>query len=127
MTVTETVKSAVGLSTDSKPAPTREAMSEARLPIAYRDSCANLLIPLNRCRYEEYYLPWKCEVSAVSYCSLDGGWWMCREGIGIGIEQRLINGQTERHSYEKCQYDEFKKRVAKMDELRAAKGGERSN
>ncbi|TVY58301.1 NADH dehydrogenase [ubiquinone] 1 beta subcomplex subunit 7 [Lachnellula cervina] len=95
MTVTETVKSAVGLPTDSKPAPTREAMSEARLPIAYRDSCANLLIPLNRCRYEEYYLPWKCE--------------------------------TERHSYEKCQYDEFKKRVAKMDELRAAKGGERSN
>ncbi|TVY94357.1 NADH dehydrogenase [ubiquinone] 1 beta subcomplex subunit [Lachnellula willkommii] len=115
MTVTETVKSAVGLSTDSKPAPTREAMSEARLPIAYRDSCANLLIPLNRCRYEEYYLPWKCEM------------WMWREDTGIGIEQRLINGQTERHSYEKCQYDEFKKRVAKMDELRAAKGGERSN
>jgi len=41
---------------------TREQMSEARLPLAYRDSCANLLIPLNRCRYEEYYLPWKCEV-----------------------------------------------------------------
>jgi NADH dehydrogenase (ubiquinone) 1 beta subcomplex subunit 7 len=35
--------------------------------------------------------------------------------------------QTERHSYEKCQYEEFKKRVAKIDELRAAKGGERSN
>ena len=35
--------------------------------------------------------------------------------------------QNERHSYEKCQYDEFKKRVAKMDELRAAKGGARSN
>ncbi|TVY33791.1 NADH dehydrogenase [ubiquinone] 1 beta subcomplex subunit [Lachnellula subtilissima] len=113
MTVTETVKAAVGLPTESKPAPaTREAMSEGRLPIAYRDSCANLLIPLNRCRYEEYYLPWKCEG---------------RDGIGIGIVQTLINGQTERHSYEKCQYDEFKKRVAKMDELRAAKGGERSN
>ena len=77
MTVTEAVKSAVGLG-DSKAArtyssafqltvltrvaATREAMSEARLPLAYRDSCANLLIPLNRCRYEEYYLPWKCEV-----------------------------------------------------------------
>jgi NADH dehydrogenase (ubiquinone) 1 beta subcomplex subunit 7 len=78
MTVTEAVKSVVGLG-DSKsarayllhpsidlanlaPAATREAMSEARLPLAYRDSCANLLIPLNRCRYEEYYLPWKCEV-----------------------------------------------------------------
>lgn len=35
--------------------------------------------------------------------------------------------QNERHTYEKCQYEEFKKRVAKMDELRAAKGGERSN
>ncbi|KAH8687969.1 NADH-ubiquinone oxidoreductase B18 subunit-domain-containing protein [Tricladium varicosporioides] len=95
MTVTETAKAAVGLG-DSKSAPaTREAMSEARLPLAYRDSCANLLIPLNRCRHESYFLPWKCE--------------------------------TERHSYEKCQYLEFKKRVAKMDELRAEKGGARSN
>jgi len=49
--------------TPPQPAPTsREAMSAARLPIAYRDSCAHLLIPLNRCRFEEYYLPWKCEV-----------------------------------------------------------------
>ena len=37
-------------------------MSDARLPLAYRDSCAHLLIPLNRCRRNEYYLPWKCEV-----------------------------------------------------------------
>ena len=37
-------------------------MSAARVPLAYRDSCANLLIPLNKCRYNEYYLPWKCEV-----------------------------------------------------------------
>lgn len=35
--------------------------------------------------------------------------------------------QDERHSYEKCQYVEFKKRVAKMDELRESKGGARSN
>lgn len=31
--------------------------------------------------------------------------------------------QDERHSYEKCQYEEFKRRVAKMDELRVEKGG----
>ncbi|KAI4241702.1 MAG: hypothetical protein LQ352_007394 [Teloschistes flavicans] len=96
MTVTETVKDALGVDQGQvKPLATREEMSEARLPIQYRDSCANLLIPLNRCRFETYYLPWKCE--------------------------------DERHSYEKCQYEEFKKRVAKMDEIRAAKGGERSN
>lgn len=35
--------------------------------------------------------------------------------------------QNERHTYEKCQYEEFKKRVAKMEELRAATGGNRSN
>ncbi|KAF6807957.1 nadh-ubiquinone oxidoreductase b18 subunit family protein [Colletotrichum musicola] len=73
---------------------TREEMRDAKLPIAYRDSCAGLLIPLNRCRADSWYLPWRCE--------------------------------DERHSYEKCQYDEFKKRVAKMNELRAEKGA-RSN
>lgn len=35
--------------------------------------------------------------------------------------------QDERHSYEKCQYEEFKLRVKKMDEMREAKGGARSN
>ncbi|OAA65848.1 NADH-ubiquinone oxidoreductase b18 [Niveomyces insectorum RCEF 264] len=84
-----------GASEEVLPKATREQMSEAKLPLAYRDSCANLLIPLNRCRFETYYLPWKCE--------------------------------TERHSYEKCQYLEFKKRVAKMNELREAKNGARSN
>lgn len=36
-----------------------------------------------------------------------------------------LRKQDERHSYEKCQYVEFKKRVAKMDELKAARQGER--
>ncbi|KAM4057456.1 NADH-ubiquinone oxidoreductase b18 subunit (NDUFB7) domain-containing protein [Hirsutella rhossiliensis] len=82
--------------TDSEPRrATREEMREARLPLAYRDSCAHLLIPLNKCRKATWYAPWKCT--------------------------------DERHSYEKCQYVEFKKRVAKMDELRESKGGARSN
>ena len=90
MTVTEAIKSAVGLGDRSpsppalpfsapalarQPAPaltpateaTREEMSAAKLPLAYRDSCAHLLIPLNRCRFEEYYLPWKCEVNRPIY------------------------------------------------------------
>ena len=29
---------------------TQEQMAEARLDLAYRDYCAHLLIPLNRCR-----------------------------------------------------------------------------
>lgn len=89
-------------------------MSAARLPLAYRDSCAHLLIPLNRCRHEEYYLPWKCEVHGPPDPT-------------IYLDERLMWRQNERHTYEKCQYEEFKLRVAKMDELRAAKGGARSN
>jgi hypothetical protein len=37
-------------------------MRDAKLPLQYRDSCAHLLIPLNRCRFETWYMPWKCEV-----------------------------------------------------------------
>jgi len=37
-------------------------MSAERVPLAYRDKCASLLVPLNRCRKKEWYLPWKCEV-----------------------------------------------------------------
>ncbi len=33
--------------------------------------------------------------------------------------------QDERHSYEKCQYEAFKIRVAKMDEMRAAQTDEK--
>ncbi|KAH0612529.1 uncharacterized protein LAJ45_00246 [Morchella importuna] len=93
MTLAETVKDAVH---DLKEAVvgtqlSNKEMADARLPIAYRDKCAHLLVPLNRCRYDTYYMPWKCE--------------------------------DERHSYEKCQYIEFKRRVAKMDELKAEKGG----
>ncbi|KAK9115706.1 hypothetical protein Sjap_014653 [Stephania japonica] len=39
----------------------QEEMVEARVPLAYRDQCAHLLIPLNNCRSKEFYLPWKCE------------------------------------------------------------------
>ena len=63
---------------------TQQEMNDAKLPLAYRDQCARLLIPLNKCRRAEWYLPWKCE--------------------------------HERHTYEKCQYEEYKKRVNKLKE-----------
>ena len=46
---------------------TQEEMVEARVPLAYRDQCAHLLIPLNKCRQSEFYLPWKCENERHSY------------------------------------------------------------
>ena len=39
---------------------TREEMADASLAVAYRDACAHLLIPLNKCRRKTFYMPWEC-------------------------------------------------------------------
>ncbi|KAK8477466.1 hypothetical protein V6N13_017222 [Hibiscus sabdariffa] len=46
---------------------TQAEMVENKVPIPYRDQCAHLLIPLNKCRQAEFYLPWKCENQRHSY------------------------------------------------------------
>ncbi|KAE8654731.1 NADH dehydrogenase 1 beta subcomplex subunit 7 [Hibiscus syriacus] len=46
---------------------TQEEMVANKVPIPYRDHCAHLLIPLNKCRQAEFYLPWKCENERHSY------------------------------------------------------------
>ncbi|KAG8461679.1 hypothetical protein KFE25_001297 [Diacronema lutheri] len=45
----------------------RQEMHDAKVPLDYRDYCAHLLIPLNRCRQQELYLPWKCETLRNAY------------------------------------------------------------
>ena len=40
---------------------TQAEMQAARLPLEARDFCAHLLIPLNNCRRDAYYLPWACK------------------------------------------------------------------
>ncbi|KAK8484165.1 hypothetical protein V6N13_026089 [Hibiscus sabdariffa] len=46
---------------------TQEEMVANKVPIPYRDQCAHLLIPLNKCRQAEFYLPWKCENERHTY------------------------------------------------------------
>ncbi|OUM54995.1 hypothetical protein BVG19_g4470 [[Candida] boidinii] len=36
-------------------------MKQHQIPLPYRDRCAKLLVPLNKCRKEGWYLPWNCE------------------------------------------------------------------
>ncbi|ORX90007.1 hypothetical protein K493DRAFT_318268 [Basidiobolus meristosporus CBS 931.73] len=52
---------------------TQKEMADARIPLAFRDSCAHLLIPLNKCREASWYLPWKCEDERHGYekCQYD--------------------------------------------------------
>jgi hypothetical protein len=38
-----------------------------QVPIAWRDYCAHLLIPLNRCRVDNLYMPWTCQEQKHAY------------------------------------------------------------
>eukprot|EP00055_Hartaetosiga_balthica_P011309 m.50903 g.50903 ORF g.50903 m.50903 type:complete len:76 (-) comp7540_c1_seq3:1565-1792(-) len=40
---------------------TKEELQRNHIPLAWRDSCAYILIPLNKCRESTRYMPWKCE------------------------------------------------------------------
>ena len=51
----------------AEPTASHEEMRAARLPISFRDYCAHLLIPLNKCRQSTLYLPWKCSDERHTY------------------------------------------------------------
>ncbi|KAH7903159.1 NADH-ubiquinone oxidoreductase B18 subunit-domain-containing protein [Hygrophoropsis aurantiaca] len=64
----------------------QEELKAAKVPIAWRDQCSALLIPLNTCRRKTLYMPWECN--------------------------------DERHTYEKCQYDDLMRRMREMSKLK---------
>ena len=37
-----------------------EAMKVNKVPVAFRDTCAHILIPLNKCRVETHWSPFSC-------------------------------------------------------------------
>lgn len=47
-----------------------EEMKKNNIPIPFRDRCATLLVPLNKCRKEGWYMPWNCveEREAYEHC-----------------------------------------------------------
>ncbi|KAJ7598926.1 B18 subunit of NADH:ubiquinone oxidoreductase [Mycena floridula] len=60
----------------------QEELKANRVPLGWRDNCSALLIPLNLCRKQNYYLPWEC--------------------------------QDQKHVYEKCQYDDYMRRMSAL-------------
>ncbi|KAF9530271.1 NADH-ubiquinone oxidoreductase B18 subunit-domain-containing protein [Crepidotus variabilis] len=40
---------------------TQEQLKANKVPLAWRDGCSALLLPLNVCRRKNNYKPWKCE------------------------------------------------------------------
>jgi NADH dehydrogenase (ubiquinone) 1 beta subcomplex subunit 7 len=45
----------------------QEELQAAQIPIGWRDHCAHLLLPLNKCRRANFYLPWRCEHERHAY------------------------------------------------------------
>eukprot|EP00277_Geminigera_cryophila_P000136 CAMPEP_0179426316 /NCGR_PEP_ID=MMETSP0799-20121207/12669_1 /TAXON_ID=46947 /ORGANISM="Geminigera cryophila, Strain CCMP2564" /LENGTH=68 /DNA_ID=CAMNT_0021201051 /DNA_START=1201 /DNA_END=1407 /DNA_ORIENTATION=+ len=41
-------------------APIKEECKKNKVDLAYRDFCSHKLIPLNKCRYKNFFLPFKC-------------------------------------------------------------------
>ena len=69
---------------DREPPVTQQELRDNYIPLEYRDYCAHLLIPLNRCRNDTGYAPWKCG--------------------------------EQRHAYEACQFGEYVRVCARVDE-----------
>ncbi len=42
-------------------------MRKNNIPLAYRDRCATLWVPLEKCRRESKFLPWKCSQEKHDY------------------------------------------------------------
>ncbi|KAJ3092164.1 hypothetical protein HK102_010125 [Quaeritorhiza haematococci] len=51
----------------------QEEMQRQQIPLEFRDYCAHLLPELNKCRVENYYLPWRCSKERVAWqkCQYD--------------------------------------------------------
>jgi len=50
-----------------------EEMEKYQIQKYYRDYCAHLLIPLNKCRFDNYFLPFRCVEERHTYeqCQYD--------------------------------------------------------
>jgi len=51
----------------------QQELNAERTPLSYRDQCSALLIPLNKCRRTNNYMPWECEHERHGYekCQYD--------------------------------------------------------
>jgi NADH dehydrogenase (ubiquinone) 1 beta subcomplex subunit 7 len=51
----------------------QEELNKTQIPLQWRDYCSHLLPALNKCRVDNYYLPWKCEMERIAWqkCQYD--------------------------------------------------------
>ncbi|CAJ0635240.1 6401_t:CDS:10 [Entrophospora sp. SA101] len=115
---------------------TQKEMSEAGLPLEWRDYCAHLALRLNKCRNSTWFLPWKCQDERHTYekCQYeDETDWdnitvirkrsdqakvakgdsninaARRAGAVVGVERKVAGGTNRSHSNTEHQ------KIAKLD------------
>jgi NADH dehydrogenase (ubiquinone) 1 beta subcomplex subunit 7 len=75
-----------------------QVLKDEQVPPQFRDFCAHLLVPLNRCRLGTGFLPWKCEVErhAYEHCEymeyVRGG--SGRSGASLGQEEGWMGDRS---------------------------------
>ncbi|KAI9293999.1 hypothetical protein K502DRAFT_325034 [Neoconidiobolus thromboides FSU 785] len=80
---------------------TQKELKDARIPLMWRDYCSHLLIPLNKCRYDNYYLTWRCQDEKHAYekCQYDD----LQRRIRVKNERKRV---AEKEAIEKAQNPE---------------------
>ena len=58
-----------------------EALKEARIPLAFRDTCGHLLVDLNKCRRENMFSPNECGHERHTYEECEYYAWMDRVAL----------------------------------------------
>ena len=54
------------------------SLNQHKIPLAYRDNCAHLLVPLNVCRRETFYSPHQCQHQRHIYEECEYIAWLAR-------------------------------------------------
>lgn len=69
----------------------QEALRKHKVPLAFRDTCAHLLIPLNKCRGENFFSPNQCGHERHTYEECLYYAWLQR----IEVKKQLSKMQAE--------------------------------
>lgn len=69
-----------------------EALKSAQVPLAFRDTCAHLLVDLNKCRRETFYRPSKCGHQRHTYEECGYNAWLQR--VEAKVQETRIRKET---------------------------------
>ncbi|KAF8068822.1 NADH-ubiquinone oxidoreductase B18 subunit-domain-containing protein [Lyophyllum atratum] len=86
----------------------RTELKANQVPLAWRDHCSALLLPLNVCRREKLYMPWECDHERHTYEKYVSQLFFTLTGA---LNVLFLN---------RCQYDDYVRRMKALSKQRLA-------